>query len=109
MTEPEPEPEPYTPVTRTQIKVNPYVDALPDTIEAVPNPEPPLIDSEPVGRFDEPSTVMMAATPAPEPAAADEASDDLPLISPPEDETPAPPPAAKQEEPKRKKFSWQRK
>jgi hypothetical protein len=104
----------FSPVTRTQIRVNPYVEALPDTIEAVPSPEPALSDSEPVGRFDEPSTVMMAAAPAPEPvpasAAAEESGEDLPLISPPEDETPAPPPAAAPPpDPMRKKFSWQRK
>ncbi len=113
VTEPEPEPEApvYSPVSRTQIKVNPYVEPLPESIETVPSPEPSLLDSEPVGRLDEPSTVMMAAAPAPTPApaASDEAADDLPLISPPEDESPAPPPAAKPEEPKRKKFSWQRK
>jgi len=110
--EPEPEPPPYSPVTRTQIQVNPYVEALPDEIEAVPAPEAPLIDSDPVGRLDEPSVMMAAhsAAPAPEPSAsaAEEPSEDLPLISPPEETPPPPPAAAKPEQPK-KKFSWQRK
>jgi hypothetical protein len=111
--EPEPEPQAYSPVTRTQIKMNPEVEALPDEIETVPVPEEPLIDSDPSGRLDEPSTVMLAAhtpPPAPEPSAsaAEEPSEDLPLISPPE-ETPAPPPAAAKPEQPKKKFSWQRK
>jgi len=104
--EPEPEPPAYSPVTRTQIKPNPYVEALPDEIEAVPATEPPLIDSDPAGRLDEPSVMMTAQSGAPAPESS--ASEDLPLISPPE-ETPPPPPAAAAPEPPKKKFSWQRK
>jgi chromosome segregation ATPase len=110
--EPEPEPPAYSPVTRTQIKPNLYAEPLPDEIEAVPATEPPLIDSDPVSRLDEPSVMMTAhpGAPAPEPSAsaAEEPSEDLPLISPPE-ETPPPPPAAAAPEPPKKKFSWQRK
>jgi uncharacterized coiled-coil protein SlyX len=113
--EPEEAPETFTPVTRTQIKVNPYVEPLPDAIEAELSPEPTLADSERISRLDEPSQMIPAAAPAaPEAASrskpATEETDDLPLISPPEAEKPgARPPAAKPEEPKRKKFSWQRK
>jgi hypothetical protein len=106
---PEPEPEPeapiYTPVTKTQIKPNPYVEPLPEAIEAVPSPEPSLVDTDPVGRLDEPSQIVTAVPVAPAPAAASDASDDLPLISPPEESAPA----RADEPPKRKKFSWQRK
>ncbi len=110
-----PEPEAFTPVTRTQIRQNPYVEPLPEAIEAVPSPEPELVDSDRIGRLDEPSGMMPAAparSPEPKPGApkpATEDTDDLPLISGPEDEKPAPLPEAKPEEPKRKKFSWQRK
>ena len=109
----EPEPPPFTPVTRTQIRQNPYVEPLPEAIEAEPSPEPSLLDSEPIGRLDEPSGMIPAAPmKAPEAASkpATEDTDDLPLISGPEEEPPAArPPAGKPEEPKRKKFSWQRK
>ncbi|HLY08737.1 MAG TPA: hypothetical protein VKW04_05440 [Planctomycetota bacterium] len=108
--EPEPDAPPYTPVTRTQIKPNPYVEPLPDLIETVPSPEPQLVETDPVGRYDEPSQIVTAVPPA-APASGSPAvdpSDDLPLISGPEE--PAAPPSARPEEPpKRKKFSWQRK
>lgn len=111
---PAPEPEGFTPVTRTQIRQNPYVEPLPEAIEAEPSPEPSLLDSEPIGRLDEPSEMIPAVPsrapeqkPSPKPATDD--TDDLPLISGPEEDRPAEKPAAKPEEPKRKKFSWQRK
>lgn len=59
--EPEPEAPEFSPVTRTQIKPNPYVAPLPEAIEGAPSVEPVILDSNPVGRYDEPSTVTMAA------------------------------------------------
>lgn len=105
----EPEPEAFTPVTRTQVRHNPYVEPLPEDIETVPSPEPSLLGTDPVSRLDEPSQMIPAAPPPVKPVR--EETDDLPLISGPEEEKPAAGerPAAKPEEPKRKKFSWQRK
>ncbi len=94
-------------MTRTQIKTNPYTEPLPEAIEAEPSPEPPLVDSEPVGRFDEPSQIVTAMPPSAPTEAPVDPSDDLPLISGPEE--PAAPPVRADEPPKRKKFSWQRK
>ena len=106
--EPEPEPPAFTPVTRTQIKPNPYAEPLPDTIETVPSPEPSLLDTDPMGRLDEPSQIVTAMPPAPgATSASTDSSDDLPLISPPDEQSATPP--ARPEDPKRKKFSWQRK
>jgi chromosome segregation ATPase len=109
--EPEPEPEApaYTPVTRTQIRSNRYAEPLPEAIEAVPSPEPSLLDSDPVGRLDEPSQIVTAVpvkAQEEKPAATGtDSSDDLPLISPPDEAARS----QKEEPPKRKKFSWQRK
>jgi chromosome segregation ATPase len=107
--EPEREPEPtaFTPVTKTQIKPNPYVEPLPDVIETVPSPEPSLLDTDPMGRLDEPSQIVTAVPPAATASASTDSSDDLPLISPPDEQ--ASKASGRPEEPKRKKFSWQRK
>jgi len=90
---------------------NPYVEPLPDSIETEPSPEPSLVETEPIGRFDEPSGLLPAASPVPESPATPSASDeeDIPLISPPDEQAPKPGPVQAEEAPKRKKFSWQRK
>jgi len=112
--EPEPEPElaappPAAPTTWGPPKANPYVEPLPESIEAEPSPEPSLLDTEPIGRLDEPSEMIPAVPPPPPAAAAAGDDDDLPLISPPDEKTAAPASPATEEPPKRKKFSWQRK
>jgi len=75
----------------------------PPAPKPVPQAAAPVTPAPPAAEL-KPTTPVPTPAPAPDQAAADEASDDLPLISPPEDETPAPPPAAKPEEPKRKKL-----
>jgi len=112
--EPEPEPElaaapPPAPTTWGPPKANPYVEPLPESIEAEPSPEPELLDTEPIGRLDEPSEMMVAAVPPPPAPTNAGDDDDLPLISPPDEKAQAPAPSSPEEPPKRKKFSWQRK
>jgi len=102
--EPEPEPPVFSPVTSTIVKQTPEEDPLPDLIETEKSPESSLLDSVPIGRFDEPSQIL-PVVPSPSP----EVADDIPLISPPEDEAAAPPSPEKPGDPQRKRFSWQRK
>jgi len=107
----EPEPAPAAPNAATwgPPRSSPFVEPLPDAIEAEPSPEPSLLETEPIGRLDEPSGMHPAATPAapPTPSAGDD--EDLPLISPPDEQAAQVPPAKPEDPPKRKKFSWQRK
>ena len=119
--EPEPEPEPEletvpapAPTTWGPPKANPYVEPLPESIEAEPSPEPELLDTEPIGRLDEPSGMMPAVAPSSAAKASEEKppagdDEDLPLISPPDEKAAAPTSSKTEEPPKRKKFSWQRK
>ena len=124
----EEEPPAFSTVTKTMVKQapqeEPEIEEAP--VEEAPAPaEEPMMElapAEPEGRLEEPSGVVPVAeasdeTPAASPAMEDTA-DDLPLISPPEDEAaaepkpaaaPPPPPGQKPEDPKRKRFSWQRK
>jgi hypothetical protein len=112
-TEPEPEPEPAPPTSGVPTwgppKSNPYVEPLPETIVAEPSPEPSLVETEPIGRLDEPSGMIPAATPAPPAPASASNDEDLPLISPPDERDSNTVPPKEGEPPKRKKFSWQRK
>lgn len=115
----------FSDVTKTKVKPNPAREPDPDpmeepaVLEKRPDIEPEVELAPPAefrGRVEEPSGVFPAPSPEPEPApapaaAAEEAAaDDIPLISPPEEEKPAPPAsgAPKKDETKRK-FSWQRK
>lgn len=114
------EPEPSFSDAPTPLVEEPAMEV----VETVPLPEEQPIDLAPAefeGRSEAPSGVIPLAEPvqeaAPAPSAAsEETADDLPLISPPEEEAaesktaaPPPPPAKGPEDPKRKRFSWQRK